>query len=157
MVSGPIETSQPLLVKSAPSKMVRVNPFQNRTPLTIAEGLKMLLMTPIGLLRIILIVLLLGIGLGFMCLATVCHNKECDKATGDPQPLSRTRRNMLYPVKWCARLIMWCFGYFWVEEHFHNGRACCCTTKPLSAASVIVCNHVCWIGEYTRAVLLCGC
>ena len=143
----PIETSEPLLVKSAPSKMVNVNPFQNRTPLTVLEGLKMLLMTPIGILRLMLIVLLIGISLCFMCLATACHTNKSDNTTGDLLPLSPTRRNMLYPVKWCARLIMWCFGYFWVEEHFHNGQSNCCTTEPLSAARVIVCNHVCWIGE----------
>ena len=40
-------------------------------------------------------------------------------------PLSRCALIMLRPINWACRVVLWCFGVWWIEEKFPPGTKWC--------------------------------
>lgn len=110
---------------------------------TCLEAIKMVLMAPIALCRIlVLLVLILPLLLLVCTLGTLGLDLSyIDPATHDRLPLSKCRRVLLSPIRPLIRCILFCFGFLWIEETFADQSCCCGGTQ----AHMIVSNHVCWI------------
>lgn len=121
-----------------------VNPFLCRTKhISGCEWLKMVLLSPLALVRI-LVILLVVVPLTILItgMATCCLSTERDPRTGDIPAMACFRRFLLGALQPVLRLLMFCLGYLWVEE------AGCCPgvcNSECSPAPVIVGNHVSFV------------
>jgi len=71
------------------------------------------------------------------CFNSCCGNKKVANAE-DEQPHGCCRACWVYPLRVLNRLLLWCFGFFWIAVTKKKGATpTCCNGKP----AVIVANH----------------
>jgi hypothetical protein len=71
------------------------------------------------------------------CFNSCCGNKKVANAE-DEQPHGCCRACWVYPLRVLNRLLLWCFGFFWIAVAKKKGATpTCCNGKP----AVIVANH----------------
>ncbi|KAJ7524056.1 hypothetical protein O6H91_18G075400 [Diphasiastrum complanatum] len=92
------------------------------------ELLKTIVMLPVFLVRVLLMVVCLLLGYSFTKLALVAARDVLKK------PFPRWRRQLFWPVRLLARLLLFCLGFQWISI---KGR-------PVSRdqAPILICNHV---------------
>ena len=110
--------AQPLMPPTLREKLPSsVNPFAMRPPGSLRTPLQLLQMVLVGLtlfpVRLGLIVLTAPAAAALAALVTVGSDPE--------RPFGPIRRSLLQPIRWWARLCLWCFGYWWVETVRHPG------------------------------------
>lgn len=128
------------VIKQVPLQAQQQSPFLCQTrEITTYEYIKMVLMLPIVLLRVLLILLLIVPFIVLVStLATCGHKKTPDDDTEDYAPLPPWRRALLCPLKFLMRALLWCCGYLYIHE------VGCCWLGG-TEAPVIVANHVSFI------------
>lgn len=113
-------------------------PFRSRTEkVTVCEALKMVIMFPVALIRLVLIILVVILCVVWSNIFTMCHPKEPDQETEDLVPHGPCRRFMLTPITYAARLVMFIMGFVYVHE-----KGCCACSVSSRFPPVIVSNHV---------------
>ncbi|XP_024529188.1 lysophospholipid acyltransferase LPEAT2 [Selaginella moellendorffii] len=106
-----------------------VNPFQGESlGFSPSEIFKTILMLPIFLLRLAILAAAL--------ILAYCSVRCALIGVEDPlyKPFSRWRRILLWPLRICARIAMFAFGYVWISI---KG-----TPAPRDVAPIVVSNHV---------------
>ncbi|CAN0824594.1 Lysophospholipid acyltransferase LPEAT2 [Linum grandiflorum] len=109
-----------------------VDPFRNGTPRIdgIYEVLKLLLLLPIILIRLLLFGLCLAVG--FLATKLAIHGWK-DKEN----PMPRWRSRLMWITRFSARGILFSFGYQWIRR---KGKP-----APREIAPIVVSNHVSYI------------
>jgi lysophosphatidylcholine acyltransferase/lyso-PAF acetyltransferase len=79
-----------------------INPFETNTPWQTLEILLFIPMLPVLMVRLALVGLAFGLASCFVTVAAIL-----------PKPMQRTA---ILPLKWCARLVLYAFGFWWIEE-----------------------------------------
>ena len=80
----------------------QVNPFETTTPWTVKEILLFVPMLPVLMVRLGVLATAFGLASGFVLLAGVLPKKY--------------QRTALLPLKGCARVVLYAFGFWWLEE-----------------------------------------
>jgi len=115
-----------------------VNPFISKTKNVSCLGwIKLIIMFPIALVRLILIAVCF-LFIWITCAIATCGvSAKPDPETDDLPPLNSCRRCMLWPMRLLLRVVLWLLGFYYIHE-----KGCCyCGTT----AKVIVANHVSFI------------
>ncbi|KAI3800486.1 hypothetical protein L1987_28577 [Smallanthus sonchifolius] len=109
-----------------------MDPFRNQTPeiAGVYEWVKMVVMVPIALVRLVLFGLCLLIG--YIATKFALHGWK-DKQN----PMPRWRCRVMYVTRLCSRAILFSFGYHWVKR---KGKP-----APREVAPILVSNHVSYI------------
>lgn len=109
------------------------NPFINHsTPMDAPwEIFKYVVMFPVFVLRVLLMAACFFFGWAWSSLALIGAKNIYTK----PHP--KWRRNLLWPISWGARGVLFACGYHWIEV---IGKP-----APRSKAPIIVCNHVTFV------------
>jgi len=117
-----------------------VNPWlSSTTKVTCLEWIKLVIMFPIALVRLLLIVfLVVPLAWMFCKVATCCHPTGLNDQS-DLEPMGSCRRAMLWPFRFLVRVLLFLCGYMYIHE---KG---CCSCTALGTAPVIVSNHVSFI------------
>lgn len=130
------------------------NPFTNATrTASCAQRVKMALMciTLVVPLRVVI----MGIATLLMVVltrsATCCRRNGGMDREGRPVPLSRWRLALLYPLRWLLRVILWCFGVWWISEKYEG----CCGPSP--GAHIVTPNHVSFLDALYFATRMLPC
>jgi hypothetical protein len=109
------------------------NPFMNRTPTISSCGwFKMVVLLPLALLRLVLCAALVLLCAPFGYLSLVCYNPGPDISL--PAPLSCVRAALFFPMRVCARGVLFFLGFHWVRV---KGEL-----APASQAPLLLPNHV---------------
>lgn len=109
-----------------------VDPFRNNTPRIegLYEWLKIVVLSPIALLRLVLFGLCLMVG--YMATVVALHGwKDKDN------PMPKWRCRLMWVTRISARWILFSFGYQWINR---KGRP-----APREIAPIVVSNHVSYI------------
>ena len=118
-------------------------------PITLYEGVKLIIMAPVALIRFILIIIVLFIV--YIPSAIVVMLQNCEGRI-EREPLGRRTRNMLGAIiGGGARIILFIGGFYWVKKVDHrkkNG-----TGNGNEPNYTMVFNHV----SYCDPIVLLGC
>ncbi|MBT6175652.1 MAG: hypothetical protein HOI23_00295 [Deltaproteobacteria bacterium] len=95
------QTSQPDGIRSTFHRH-SVNPFETDTPWRALEIFLLVPMLPVLMIRLTLLALAFGTASFFVTVAAFL-----------PKPIQRTA---VLPLKWCSRLVLYAFGFWWIEE-----------------------------------------
>ncbi|KAI3886019.1 hypothetical protein MKX03_003600 [Papaver bracteatum] len=114
-------------------KETTIDPFRNNTPeigCSLYEWIKMIIVIPIALLRLVGFGICLAIGFVFTKFALFGWKDK-------KNPMPRWRCRVLAVTRLCSRGILFCFGYHWIRR---KGKP-----APRDIAPIVVSNHVSYI------------
>jgi lysophosphatidylcholine acyltransferase / lyso-PAF acetyltransferase len=119
------------------------HPFLNGTPRPqLLDWVKMILLLPLALVRVILIVAMVLIAAPFAYLALCGYDPGPDPLL--PNPLPCWRKALFLPIRFATRGMLFCFGYMWIPV---KGRK-----APATEAPLLVPNH---LGAIEPFYLMC--
>lgn len=120
-----------------------LNPFLNRTPHPGAvDWIKMIVLLPLALVRVLLCVVFILLGAPFAYLALCGYDPGDDPAI--PATLSCWRKVLFFPIRVSVRAVLFCLGFMWVVEK--GDRA------PATEAPLLLPNH---LGAIEPLYLMC--
>ncbi|KAL0425916.1 UNVERIFIED_CONTAM: Lysophospholipid acyltransferase LPEAT2 [Sesamum radiatum] len=109
-----------------------IDPFRNSTPSVegLYEWVKILICLPVAAVRLVLFGLCLAVG--YLATRLALHGWK-DKQN----PMPRWRCRLMWITRFCARAILFSFGYHWIKR---RGKP-----APREIAPIVVSNHVSYI------------
>ena len=145
------------------------NPFETNHQMDLYEWFKVLIVgVTLFPIRFVLLLLTLLVAL-FICLLLGCCS-GCRGAVGDGQPPSAAQWCALWPLRGCTRVLLWCFGFWWISvEDRTGGKFCSIMVLPLlcrchchsvfMTISVSLCLRLCFCvcACVSASLLLCLC
>ena len=135
--------SDSLVKVDAVSQESTFNPFVNQTPHPGAvEWIKMILLLPLAIVRVVLIVVLLLLCAPFAYLALCGYDPGEDARL--PKTLSCWRKMLYFPIRIATRGVLLCLGFWWISE---KG-----TRAPPTEAPLLLPNH---LGAIEPLYLMC--
>ena len=79
-----------------------INPFDTKTPWGLRDKLGIIPMLPLVVLRLALVIIAFLFA-SFSVVATSLFP-------------ANYKKNVLWPVRWCSRLLLFAFGFWWIKE-----------------------------------------
>lgn len=118
----------PLGLPPAIGPEARVNPFHEANKWNLFQVIKIILLIPVLILRLLAMFCLMAVG--YVCI------KIALIGVSDPlfKPFNRVRRFLLWSCRLVARGVMFCMGYYWIHV---KGKPAHRTEAP-----IIVSNHI---------------